>query len=470
MSTLSDADKQLLDKVRKDGIEFIRLERCDIYCRSMGKLIPSSDLKKYLLNGVSVPKPSFAVGVDYSYFYINDTFLNSSNVKCYLYHNTYKKLPSLLTNNKANIARIMYYPTYGADDIHKKQLLNVDPRTICLNQLSLLNTTLSMNLYSAFEHEYQVFKLNTLEPVWKHKAFYNSLMLTQHSDFIIDCQRSLKSMDINLESMHLEYAPGCYEWTMHPTFNIKSADDAFTYKQVIKEIAMNNYGWNASFATTPEVDKTSGCSNGAHYNHSLWNINKNINIFYDKTDNDNISLLCRYWIGGILKHIKAITCFSVPDINSYRRIRNHSWAPGNTSWGFNNRNCLIRVKRDGMNGTYLEYRLPCSSCNPYLTITSVIIAGMDGINNEIFPNCEPCGPNDDVYSNQNQNKYQLLPQYLNESLDALLEDKVICNGFGDMFIESFVALKRNEIERFNELTKELNGDKELAEQRLFSKL
>ena len=119
---------------------------------------------------------------------------------------------------------------------------------------------------------------------------------------------------------------------------IKAGDDAFTYKSIIKQIAMK-YDYTASFATTPECDKTSGCSNGAHFNHSLWRDGSN--LFYDENSDDKISILGKYWLGGILKHIKGITCFAVPTINCYRRVRNHAWAPGNSSWYVV---CLANIK------------------------------------------------------------------------------------------------------------------------------
>ena len=75
------------------------------------------------------------IEADYRSFFVNDTFCNTANVKCWLYHATYNKLPSIICN-KANMARIMIYPTYGADvhDIHKrnKKTSDVDPQTLCI--------------------------------------------------------------------------------------------------------------------------------------------------------------------------------------------------------------------------------------------------------------------------------------------------------------------------------------------------
>ena len=116
---------------------------------------------------------------------------------------------------------------------------------------------------------------------------------------------------------------------MKPSWGIKSGDDSFTYKTIIKQIGIK-YNYIASFVTTPECDKTSGCSNGAHFNHSLWDDGNN--LFYDEQSDDKLSMTAKYWIGGIFKHIKAISCFAVPTINCYRRVAKHAWAPSVAAW------------------------------------------------------------------------------------------------------------------------------------------
>eukprot|EP01084_Bolivina_argentea_P051908 95408_1 len=448
-SRLSAADIKLLDQIEKDAVEYIRLERCDLYCRSMGKLIPAIDLKEYLLNGFSVSKTSFGIGPNHQGYYTTNGYHNTANVVCYLYHDTYKKLPPILCH-KANFCRIMYYPTFGCDDINNELLFDIDPRTLCLKQISNLENKYKMSIYSCFEHEFQIFIKQTdnktlKKTLWEHKGFMDNILLSEHNDFIIDCERSLRFMNVYLETIHLESQKGCYEWTMKPSYNINSADNSFTYKTIIKEIAMKR-DWIASFSSTPECDDNTGCSNGTHFNHSLWDINKKINMFYDENSDDKLSLIAKYWIGGILKHICGITCFSVSTLNCFRRINNHIYAPAHASWGYNNRRVMIRVKRGNLNNKniYLEYRLPGSACNPYLVLASIIIAGIDGIKNKILPYCKPCSANDNPYiGHLNINhRFKKIPINLSQSLNHLLNDKIICNAFGTMFIESFVGKKK----------------------------
>ena len=173
--------------------------------------MPARHLKDILLNGIDIPKQVFGIVGNYNNFYINSTYYNSANVKCFPYHSTYSKLPPILCS-KANIASIMYYPTYGIDSVNYKtrQIFNVKPITICLNQLKQLKEGLNIDIYSAFEHEFVLFDKtkSQLTPVWNHKNIGDNIALSEHEDFVIDCERSLKAMDVDLESMHLEFGPG----------------------------------------------------------------------------------------------------------------------------------------------------------------------------------------------------------------------------------------------------------------------
>ena len=218
--------------------------------------------------------------------------------------------------------------------------------------------------------------------------------------------------------MHTESAPGQYEWTMKPSYNIKAADNSFLYKNTIKHIA-RNHNIRAMFATTPQCDNTFANSNGAHFNHSLWDKNGN-NLFFDKNSPNKLSLIGRYWIGGILKHLNGLTAFAVSTENCFRRINNKfNWSPCNASYGFDHRLTTIRIKTDdnNQNGCYIEYRLPCSASNPYHIISSIIIAGMDGIKNKILPKYNPHKIKDGPPNLCD--KYSKIPQHSTNALNEL---------------------------------------------------
>eukprot|EP01083_Nonionella_stella_P019584 54371_1 len=470
MATLSAEAKQLLQRVKGDGIEYIVTGFCDSYCRFIGKLIPASDLETYMKNGFMFPPASYtfiARQVDASF---GGSSLPTSNTKFVLDIDTYKTLPPSLclkTYNKetTKMAQIRYHPL-------NPKYASLDPRVICKNIISKLATEFGVHLYSAFEHEFQLFKPSNgeLVPCWDDPAFCNNLELLSngYGSFLVECERTLRALDVRLGTMHLEAAPGQCEWTMKPAIGIQAADNSFLYKQSIKQIA-RNHGLRAMFATTPQCDKTEFNSNGAHFNHSLWDKDGK-NVFFDANASDKLSLLGRYWVGGILKHVKGMTVFAVPTVNCYRRVNNkHNWSPCTGSWAFGNRSCMIRVKINGddPNGCYLEYRLPCSASNPYYVISSVLLAGMDGIRNKILPRYAPVG-DDDEDPNLDE-RFDTIPQCLADALNELQKDNVMCEGFGEYFVDRYCKVKQLEIAALDKYATKF-GDRNKAEKWLFSKM
>eukprot|EP01084_Bolivina_argentea_P153614 267850_1 len=472
MSELTASQKVLVQRIKEDEIEYICLELCDSYCRSFGKMIHASYLQNYLLHGYSCP-PIYTVAINHSELEMDDT-LKTGNVKFVLDIETYKKLPSSLcikTYNKtkpAKMARIMMHPS-------KHPVKQLDPRCICKNALSILKDEFGYNLFSAFEHEFQLFKPsnakdNALIPCWNGTPFMSNLELLSngYGAFIIECERTLSAMDIKLESMHFEAAPGGLELTMKPAMGIQSADNSYFYKQTVKQIA-KNHELRALFAAAPQCDNTEMAGNGAHFNHSLWDSDGK-NLFFDAKTSDKLSLIGKYWIGGILKHLKGMTAFCVPTVNCFRRTNGkENWSPCNGSYGFDNRLCLIRIKMDNYNpkGCYFEYRLPSSASNPYYVITAVIIAGIDGIRNKILPKYNP---HKHIDGDPNlDGKFEKIPSNLEDALIELEKDQIMCNAFGEWFISLYCKVKRTEIDLVGKFTKAF-GDRNKAEKFLFSKL
>jgi glutamine synthetase len=159
-----------------------------------------------------------------------------------------------------------------------------------------------------------------------------------------------------------------------------------------------------------------------------------------------LSSMAYHFLGGVLQHARALCAVAAPTVNSYKRLvvgralSGATWAPAYIAYGDNNRTACVRVPHGR-----LEIRLPDSACNPYLVSAALIAAGLDGIDRKLDP-----GPA------QNINLYQLsieelaakgiklLPQSLNEAVDALEADTVICDGLGADLAHEFIRLKRME--------------------------
>lgn len=203
-------------------------------------------------------------------------------------------------------------------------------------------------------------------------------------------------------------------------------------------------GMICSFMPKPSSKRT---GSGMHMHMSLAD-EKQPNLFSDKSDSRKLGLstLAYHFLGGLLEHAPALTALVAPTVNSYKRLvvgesfSGATWAPAFSSYGDNNRSCMVRVPYGR-----LEMRLIDSSANPYLVSAAVIAAGLDGVDRQLESG-EP----------QNFNHYLLdeaqlanrgiktLPQSLDRALDSLVADKLFEDSLGKQFIEEFVRLKRME--------------------------
>jgi glutamine synthetase len=221
---------------------------------------------------------------------------------------------------------------------------------------------------------------------------------------------------------------------------VTAADMAVHYRMAVKEI-IHRMGFVATFMTKP-LNGASG--SGSHFHHSLFGPDGR-NAFADPGGTHGLSDVCRWFIGGQLRHAAALCALANPSINSYKRQRPNTFAPCTSSWGLENRACLIRVPNGRGQSTRLENRVPGADNNPYLMMAAIYAAGLDGLRNKIEPE----------YFIQGENAYARddlppLPRSLAEALAALKADGALIEILGDEFVHSYSALKGNEVARFTD--------------------
>jgi glutamine synthetase len=172
------------------------------------------------------------------------------------------------------------------------------------------------------------------------------------------------------------------------------------------------------------------------------------NAFHDPNDKSGMGLspMAYHFLGGLLAHARAICAVAAPTVNSYKRLvvgrslSGATWAPAYITYGNNNRTACVRVPYGR-----LEVRLPDSGCNPYLVSAAMIAAGLDGIDRKLDP-----GPPQNInlyelsFAELAQKGIKLLPQSLNEALDAFERDEVVMGGIGMDLSREFLRLKRME--------------------------
>ncbi|MDA0711685.1 MAG: glutamine synthetase family protein, partial [bacterium] len=170
-----------------------------------------------------------------------------------------------------------------------------------------------------------------LKPLSPGMFGYSTVRASTHSDLVHDILDTLHKYGIELEGIHTETGPGVYEAAIRYDEGLKSADNAALFKTAIKEIAPR-HGLIATFMAKWHADLP-GCS--GHLHQSLWDIAGHNNLFADGTE--HLSDTARYYLGGLLHLMPALTSFFCPNINSYKRAVPGVWSPVNVSWGIENR-------------------------------------------------------------------------------------------------------------------------------------
>jgi glutamine synthetase len=189
----------------------------------------------------------------------------------------------------------------------------------------------------------------------------------------------LEEMGFEVEASHHEVANGQHEIDFKYKDVLTTADSILTFKLVVKTIAQR-HGLHATFMPKP-VSGING--SGMHTNLSLHKDGKN--VFYDENDPKKLSKEAYWFMGGLIKHVKGMTALTNPLINSYKRLVPGYEAHVYIAWSARNRSPLIRISAVRENSTRIELRNPDPSCNPYLALSCILNAGLDGIENKIKP-------------------------------------------------------------------------------------
>src|SRR5665647_2302860 len=226
----------------------------------------------------------------------------------------------------------------------------------------------------------------------------------------------LEQMGFEIEASHHEVGSGQHEIDFKYSDALDIADKIVTFKFVVRTTAQR-HGLHATFMPKP-IYGISG--SGMHTNQSLMKGGEN--AFYDPTQPDGLSQECKYYVGGLIKHIKAITAVANPMVNSYKRLVSGFEAPVYIAWSERNRSPLIRVPAKRGLSTRLELRSPDPTCNPYLNLAVCLKAGLEGIKNKITPP-EQCNRN--IYEMTAAEREKLGIESLPESLQEAIQLSLI---------------------------------------------
>ena len=252
---------------------------------------------------------------------------------------------------------------------------------------------------------------------------------------------TMKAIGMRVDKHHHEVASCQHELGLVFGGLTEQADDLLKYKYVIQQVA-NAYGKSATFMPKPIAGDN---GTGMHVNQSIWKDGKPLFAGDQYADLSNEAL---WYIGGVLKHAKALNAFTNPSTNSYKRLIPGFEAPVLLAYSARNRSASVRIPwTESPKAKRVETRFPDPSCNPYLCFSALLMAGLDGIKNKIHPG-----------EAADKDLYDLPPEELagiptvcgslREALGALEEDSGFLTAggvFTESQIEGYMELKWEEV-------------------------
>lgn len=264
------------------------------------------------------------------------------------------------------------------------------------------------------------------------------------SDIRAEMLTVLESMGVDVEKHHHEVAAAQCELGIRFSTLVDSADNIQLYKHAVHNVA-HSYGKTATFMPKPVYGDN---GSGMHVHQSLWRAGKPLFAGHEYADLSETAL---FYIGGIIKHARALNAFTNPTTNSYKRLVPGYEAPVLLAYSATNRSASCRIPHtDSPKGKRVEIRFPDPLANPYFAFAAMLMAGLDGIENKIHP-----GDAMDV------NLYALPPEELakvpnvcgslRDALEALRDNHDFLlkeDVFTKDLIAAYIALKMEEVERF----------------------
>jgi glutamine synthetase len=414
----------------EEGVKFIRLQFTDILGTIKNVEIPFSQLEKALDNKMMFDGSSI------------EGFVRIEESDMYLFPDLDTWLVFPWTAEKGKVARLIC-DIYNPDGTP----FEGDPRNNLkrvLNEMEELGFT-DFNLGP--EPEFFLFKLDVNgEPTLElnDNGGYFDLAPTDLGE---NCRRDialeLEEMGFEIEASHHEVAPGQHEIDFKYASALRACDDIQTFKLVVKTIA-RKHGLHATFMPKPLFGVN---GSGMHCNMSLFKDGKN--SFFDEKGDLQLSDTARQFLAGTIKHATAFTAITNPTVNSYKRLVPGYEAPCYVAWSAQNRSPLIRIPASRGISTRVEVRSVDPAANPYLAMSVLLAAGLDGIKN----NLEAPKPIDrNIYVMDKKEREEAgiidLPATLHAALEELKKDEVIVKSLGGHIFEHFVEAKEIEWDMF----------------------
>ena len=277
-----------------------------------------------------------------------------------------------------------------------------------------------------------------LTPTIPYILDYHILATTFDEDVIGDLRRSMQGAGIPVESSKGEAWPGQHEINFRFSDAVTTADRHSIYKNGAKEIA-NQHGQAITFMAKPDH---TWIGNSCHIHSSLWSPDGSQSLFVTENGHGPSDAFNGY-LGGLAAHMRELSIFVAPNINSYKRYASESWAPTTLAWSYDNRTCGFRIVGHG-NGFRVESRIPGADANPYLAFAAMIAAGLQGIDDGLDA---PPKFEGNAYADESLPR---VPSTLREAIDELEKSTMARATLGDEVVDHYLNYARTEQRLFDQ--------------------
>ncbi len=424
------------NKCKEENIRYIRMQFTDVLGILKNVEIPITRLEDALNNDVMFDGSSIEgfVRVHEADMYLHpdlDTFLVLT-----WEDNSYGKVARFICD--------VYKPMKDGSRVP----FEGDPRGTLKRNIEYMRSKGFQSFNTGLEPEFFLFKLDqkgnpTLE-FNDQGGYFDVAPIDDAEDCRRDIVLELQKIGFTVEAAHHEVATGQHEINFKFNSAIETADAVQTFKLVVKNVA-RRHGLHATFMPKP-VSGIAG--SGMHCNCSLTN-KEGKNVFFDPETPNQLSDVCNKWISGILDHAKGFCLVTNPIVNSYKRIVPGFEAPCYISWSDSNRTTMIRIPASRGGRTRTEVRSVDVAANPYLALSAILRAGLDGIEG----NCEMVAP---VYENlfkcgdarRKELGVDSLPENLKAAIEAFKNDNLIHEALGSHITEKLITAKQMEWDEY----------------------
>ena len=425
----AEARKDALEKIKKDGVEFLLLWFTDLEGHLKSFAVTPSEIEDALDDGMGFDGSSIT----------GFNAIEESDMVAIPDPGTYRMMP--WKEGETKVGRMICDVVTPDGEPYEG-----DTRYVLRSALERMKAMGFETFNVGPELEYFLFKDDKGTETLDEGGYFAMTTLDAASELRQETVRALEHMGIPIEYVHHEVGPSQHEIDMHYAPALEMADHTLTYRLIVKEIA-KKAGHHATFMPKPIFGEN---GSGMHTHQSLFTDGSN--AFFDGDDQWNLSEVGKAFIAGQLRHAREISAVFAQWVNSYKRLVPGYEAPVYVAWSRRNRSALIRIplyKPGNEQATRAEIRCPDPACNPYLTFAALLHAGLEGIEKG-YELPDPMETN--LYhltaEQRKERGITSLPETLGEAIDELAESELGRKALGPHIFDRYIEIKRKEWDEY----------------------